>query len=80
MAAIDKIYGTRKQWNRLHAFLFQTKIEYIEKYMYTQPEVEGPIANFSKEANEWLWENCPLDFVRERLAEQYPHWVNEKQR
>lgn len=39
--------------------------------MYGRPEEVGPIANFSTEANEWLWKNCPLDFVICRLREQY---------
>lgn len=79
MAYIDKIYGTREQWNLLHAFLVQTKPEYIKKYMYSQPEVEGPIANFSKEADLWLWKNCSLDFVKDRLLEQYKIETLEKE-
>lgn len=71
MAYIDKIYGTRKQWNELHAFLVQTRPEYIEKYMYPQPEIEGPLANFSYAADKWLWKNCTLRFVKEALKEQY---------
>lgn len=30
-----------------------------------------PIANFLPEMDEWLMENCPIDFVQKRLKEQY---------
>ena len=74
MAYIDKIYGTRKQWNQLHAFLVQTHPEWIKKYMYPEPDdesEESPISNFSKEADMWLLKNCPLKFVTNRIKEQY---------
>ena len=30
-----------------------------------------PISNFGSAIDEWLKENCPLDFVQKRLKEQY---------
>ena len=30
-----------------------------------------PISNFPFEIDKWLWENCPIQFVRKRLKEQY---------
>lgn len=30
-----------------------------------------PISNFGTAINNWLKENCPLDFVQKRLKEQY---------
>lgn len=71
MAYIDKIYGTREQWNELHAFLSQTKPDWIKKYMYSEPEVEGPLSNFSYGCDQWLLKNCPLEFVIDRIKEQY---------
>jgi hypothetical protein len=74
MAYIDKIYGNRHQWHQLHAFLVQTNVNAL-KYLYKQPEEnsgdENPLSNFPDEINQFLWEKCPLDFVRNRLKEQY---------
>jgi len=30
-----------------------------------------PISNFPEEIDEWLRNNCPIDFVQQRLKEQY---------
>jgi len=73
MAAIDKIYGTRKQWNELHQFLSESN-EKLIKYMYPMPEEgvqEWPLANFSSYADKWLRDNCPLHFVQKALRNQY---------
>src|SRR5277367_5366759 len=77
MAAIDKIYGTKYQWKQLYDFLVQLKPEYIDKYIYKHKIEEIPddseiaIANFSRDADLWLMQNCNLDFVQKRLQEQY---------
>ena len=34
-------------------------------------EEHRPISNFPEEVDMWLKDNCPLDFVQERLKEQY---------
>ena len=34
-------------------------------------EEHRPISNFGISIDEWLKENCPLDFVQKRLREQY---------
>lgn len=79
MAYIDKIYGTIKQWHLLHDFISKNKPEYINDYLYNIDHLDVqdlgnediPLSNFSHEANVWLWENCKLDFVIERLKFQY---------
>jgi hypothetical protein len=72
MAAIDKIYGTKQQHLALIKYLTKAKPEYL-KYIYSwlDSEVEGPISNFSAEADEFLYINCPLQFVIDALEEQY---------
>ena len=74
MAYIDKIYGSRDQWEKLRRLLI---MEYPEalSYMYECPESdecdEWPLANFPTEIDDWLIKNCDLDFVVKRLKEQY---------
>lgn len=45
--------------------------------MYPKPHTHAldfPIANFGSEEDQWLMNNCKLDFVIKRLKEQYPEW------
>ncbi len=71
MAAIDKIYGTPQQWDMLQAWLVQNNANLI-KNMYCRPESgEGPLANFDSNQDRYLYLYCPLDFVLDRLREQY---------
>ena len=73
MAAIDKIYGTKKQWQQLRDWLEKHKPDAL-CYMYKKPPNscgEYPLSNFPSEIDYWLISNCPLDFVQERLQEQY---------
>lgn len=75
MAYIDKIYGSRGQWIELEQFLKNNKKSFLN-YLYPCPKEESgnenPLSNFTLEADMWLIENCPLDFVQERLKEQHP--------
>jgi hypothetical protein len=82
MAAIDKIYGSPQQWEELHSFLLENNPDFIER-MYPKPRSGvGPISNFDTWQDEWLFKNCPLDWVEERLCEQHsskiPQWKSEK--
>jgi len=71
MAAIDKIYGSPHQYDQLKEWLEENKPEYL-KYLYEKPTVRcGPLSNFSTEADVWLYDNCPLDFVKETITFQY---------
>jgi hypothetical protein len=74
MAAIDKIYGTQKQYDELFEWLNKNK-PYAIRYMYMKdgwmPEDERPISNFTHKIDKWLMLNCPIAFVQKRLKEQY---------
>ncbi len=82
MASVDKIYGTREQWIKLHDFLEKKKPEYLG-YLYPKPPEKLwnsfgiPISNFSYEADCWLKKHCPLEFVQERLKEQYATGIED---
>lgn len=73
MAYLDKMYGTYTEWCSLFSFLKEKKPEYV-RYLYNPPPQEGkdhPLSNFSLEADMYLWENCPLEFVKNNLRRQY---------
>ena len=74
MSYIDKIYGNSEQWEQLRDFLSEEYPEAL-RYMYECPESsfgnEWPLANFSPEVDNWLIKNCNIDFVLDRLKEQY---------
>ena len=78
MAGIDKIYGTKKQWEELFVWLANNRPQYC-KFLYSPWGSVGEpmmISNFPPYADKWLWRNCPLPWVRARLADQYngaPH-------
>lgn len=73
MASIDKIYGTYDQWVEFHYWVANSDRPQYCRYFLPTPEygTEGAITNFSSEADEWLWDNCPLPFVQRALREQY---------
>jgi hypothetical protein len=77
MAAIDKIYGTHEQWCELFEFLQRSKRPQYVRFMYrpfgaaTPDDQERPITNTPVYVDRWLWDNCPLKFVKARLREVY---------
>lgn len=73
MAYIDKIYGTKKQWKQLRDYLIKNNLAHWTEQMSTNPCSKGEvvIANFYKFQDIYLIQNCPLDFVQNRLKEQY---------
>ncbi len=90
MAGIDKIYGTGKQLLEFRAWLKENKPEYLdmvndpdhEYYHIYRPDNENgiiSISNFSEDADKWLYVNCPILFVVERIHEQYDGDPNEAQ-
>jgi len=71
MAAIDKIYGTLEQFDEFYQFIENNKPGFL-KYFYPRwEEGEGPIANMGTYADNWLLRHCKIDFVQERLKDQY---------
>jgi len=72
MAACDNLYGNRKEWQELHDFLYRTKPEWIKRYMRQQPNQDEYIRIcYIADIQEYLIENCPLEWVRERLNENF---------
>lgn len=48
--------------------------KFPSSFLYDKPEKESkvvPIANFPPDIDKWLIENCPIEWVRYRLKEQY---------
>lgn len=83
MAAIDKIYGFPDQYEELYQWCLQNLSEalpyfYPRGYFFEddgEPKKKaepGPISNFPLNIDIELFKRCPLEWVRERLREQYP--------
>jgi hypothetical protein len=73
MAGIDKIYGTKEQWEELFRYLAINRPQYC-KFLYSPWGSTGEpmmISNFPVYADRWLWKHCPLLWVKDRLKEQY---------
>lgn len=72
MAGIDKIYGTWEEQEKLRKYCEKADPDLLD-YLYGYEEGRDirPISNFSNGADGFLWDNCPLNFVKERLKEQY---------
>ena len=72
MAARDKIYGTIEQWNELFIWLAENRPQYC-KFLYTNQgkSKEIAISNFPSYADKWLLKNCPFEWVKEKIKEQY---------
>lgn len=78
MASIDKIFGTIKEFKELYNWLSINNPSLLPAlYMDINdlPKDDGSsdytIANFSSSADEWLYINCPLKFVKSRIRSQY---------
>jgi len=74
MAAIDKIYGTTKEYDIFRSWISKNKQEYLV-YFYPRDGYDKdrnrPITNLPELADMWLLKNCALDFIIERIKEQY---------
>ena len=73
MASIDKIYGTKAQHDEFRAWCTQNKpeaLEFFYDWMWDDGGVH-PIANFPEKIDFWLWVSCPIEFVTDRIREQY---------
>lgn len=78
MASIDKLFGTINQYHELLKWLKvndKTLINSLYMEEDSLPEDDGSsdytIANFSILEDKWLYLHCPLDFVINRISEQY---------
>lgn len=75
MAYIDKIYGSNEQWMELFDWLrFSNRPQYT-RFMYCpfgmNSKTDRPITNTPVYVDRWLWDNCPLPFVKKRLKFMY---------
>jgi hypothetical protein len=82
MAAIDKIYGTQKQYNELKEWLKENQKPIKCKWGMLMPgnylyprngynKERRPISNFPHEVDKWLLKNCPIEWVTDNIKEQY---------
>jgi hypothetical protein len=70
MAAIDGIFGTFDQWCEFHHWVATSKRPQYCKYFYPTPlndGTKGLIANTPVKVDIWLYNNCSLEWVKERL-------------
>jgi len=76
MAAIDKLYGSPEQWEELRDWLMNNYPSFLA-HMYPKPDTSmiSPnslqIANFSLREDGVLLLTCPLEWITDRLVEQY---------
>jgi hypothetical protein len=74
MAAIDKIYGSTKQYDEFKSWAEKNCPKWL-KHFYPRDGYEDgydrPITSLPEEADWWLLENCPIQFVTDRIKEQY---------
>ena len=70
MAACDNLYGNEEQWQLLYAFLKERKPEYLH-YMRDKTEHEESRICYTAEIQKWLITNCPFDWVKEQLDDNF---------
>ena len=81
MASIDKIYATKRQGTELFNWCslnFEPALRYFyDWYPEWKPEQKHPITNFPTWIDRYLLENCPFDWVKKCIEEQYEIEFNE---
>lgn len=74
MAAVDKIYGSTEEYDEFYTWVVDNNPE-LQMFFYQRDGYRNnksrPITNFPTWADKWLMKNCPIEFVRERILEQY---------
>jgi hypothetical protein len=74
MAAIDKIYGSTQEYDEFYTWLREHEPEFT-KHFYPRNgyknNMSRPITNFPMYVDKWLMANCPIEWVKERILEQY---------
>ncbi len=76
MAACDNLYGNKAQWNELRKFLLKGKPEYLA-FMRPWSNYKGSTdvdeirICYIAEIQGWLYENCEIDWVKEKLKENF---------
>jgi len=83
MASIDKIYVTKKQYFELKKWLQKNNKELL-KYLYPlsifakEYRSDYNIASFPTWGDAFLFENCNLLWVINRIKAQYGNYYNKK--
>lgn len=71
MAACDNLYGNAAQWKELYEFLSKESPEDL-KYMQTRPKEDNVVRIcYIASIQEWLYENCPLQWVKDALKDNF---------
>ena len=75
MASIDKIYGNISQYQELYAWLKANNREAVNYLCDWDDDLwdeeQHPISNFPERIDMWLLENCPIEWVTDRIKYQY---------
>jgi hypothetical protein len=76
MAAIDKIYGNRWQYEEFEQWCsknYRVALEYFYKWDWDNMDSEEIhcITNFPTEIDKYLLNYCPIDWVKEQIKDQY---------
>ena len=79
MAGIDKIYGTLAQKTEFIYWILSNgykagnlnPIQYIYADDMKNPDDKRVISNFPEVVDKWLLKHCPLQFITDRIKEQY---------
>lgn len=78
MAAIEKIYGSSEQFNELQGWLSESNPELLK---HLNPEgnhdAGAQIALFPEEADIWLLDNCPFQWLVDQIKDQYGDDLDE---
>lgn len=71
MAACDKLYGTREQWKELYIYIEKNKPEYLHYMREEEPGSEGDqwTLCYARGMQEWLYDEFPGSWVKEKLDE-----------
>lgn len=71
----DKIYGTYDQYSELWIWCKQHKPQALNYFYQRAPFYDKTktmiICLFPKEINQWMLENCDIEWVIKRIKEQY---------
>ena len=67
---MSRIYGNGKQYDKFWIFIANKTPSYLDYFLlqqYADNEVKLLIADFPEEADNWLLQYCPFDWVIEQI-------------
>jgi len=75
MAAIDKIYGTKKQYDEFRRWCSRHKPEALVYFYEWHDEYKDnknyAMTNFPERIDRWMLKNCKIDWVVAYIKDQY---------